>query len=102
MNQNIDDIKDKKIITITSEDGSIDQVELIVAFEFTDLKKEYVVYTKNEIDDNDNVTIYISSVLGDENGETILGGIDTDEEWERIKEVLRELAKDDGQIPAEQ
>lgn len=101
MMQNVNRVEDKKIMTITAEDGSIDQVEIIVAFEFTDLKKEYVVYTKNEVDANDNVTIYISSVLGVENGEAILGGIDTDEEWERIKNVLRELAKEESQIDAE-
>ncbi len=93
MLSNINKGEEKKIMTITAEDGSIDQVEVIVAFEFTDLKKEYVVYTKNEVDANDNVTIYISSVVSVENGEAILGGIDTDEEWDRIKNVLRELAK---------
>ena len=93
MLSNINTGEEKKLMTITAEDGSIDQVEIIVAFEFTDLKKEYVVYTKNEVDANDNVTIYISSVVSVENGEAILGGIDTDEEWDRIKNVLRELAK---------
>lgn len=95
MMQNLNQNDDKKIMTITAEDGSIDQVEIIVAFEFTDLKKEYVVYTKNEVDANDNVTIYISSVISSENGEVVLGGVDTDEEWDRIKNVLRELAKED-------
>lgn len=95
MMQNLNQNNDKKIMTITAEDGSIDQVEIIVAFEFTDLKKEYVVYTKNEVDANDNVTIYISSVISSENGEVVLGGVDTDEEWDRIKNVLRELAKED-------
>lgn len=98
---NINKNEEKKVMTITAEDGSIDQVEIIVAFEFTDLNKEYVVYTKNEVDANDNVTLYISSVVGVENGEAILGGIDTDEEWDRIKNVLRELAKDEPEVAEE-
>ena len=98
--KNTGELQDKKIMSITNEDGSVEDVEIIVAFEFTDLNKEYVVYTKNEVDANDNVTIYISSVLGVENGEALLGGVDTDEEWNRIKDVLRELAKEEG--PEEQ
>ena len=40
----------KKIMSIVQEDGSIDEVEVVIAFEFKDTKKEYVVYTKNEKD----------------------------------------------------
>ena len=39
---------DKKIMSIALPDGSVDEVEVIVSFEFHDTKKEYVVYTKNE------------------------------------------------------
>ena len=42
--------EDKKIMSIVLEDGSIDEVEVLLTFEFTDTKKEYVVYTKNEKD----------------------------------------------------
>ena len=40
----------KEIMSIVQEDGSIDEVEVLVSFEFTDTKKAYVVYTKNEVD----------------------------------------------------
>jgi uncharacterized protein YrzB (UPF0473 family) len=65
-----------------------------LSFEFNDNKKEYIIYTKNETDENGNVTIYISSVSRGEKG-TILGGIEDENEWARIKEVLRELSKDE-------
>lgn len=85
---------DKKTLSIVKEDGSIEEVDLIVCFAFNDTKKEYVVYTRNEKDDNGNTTLYVSSV--DRSGETPkMGGIETDEEWSRIKDVLRELAKND-------
>ena len=87
--------EERDMMTITNEDGTVEEVEVVVAFEFTDLGKEYVVYTKNEVDANDNVTVYISTVESIENGEAILSGIETDEEWSRIKDVLRELAKED-------
>lgn len=86
--------KKKMTLSIIGEDGSIDEVEVVIAFEFKDTKKEYVVYTKNEKDENGNVTVYVSHV--DRNGETPrLYGIDDEEEWNRVKDVLRKLSKKD-------
>ena len=80
------------MMSIVLEDGTTDQVEILLSFEFNDNKKEYVVYTKNETDENGNITIYVSSVTrGD--GMPKLGGVESDEEWSRIKNVLRELSK---------
>mgnify|MGYP003313395687 CR=1 FL=1 len=82
----------KKQMSIVLEDGTIDQAELLFAFEFNDTKKEYVVYTKNEKDENGNITIYVSSVTRD--GDNVkLGSVETDDDWSRIKDVLRELSK---------
>ncbi len=83
---------EKKIMSIIAEDGSIEEVEVILAFEFKDTKKEYVVYTKNEKDENENITIYVSHV-DRSSGEPKLLGIEDEEEWSRIKDVLRELSK---------
>ena len=41
---------ERKVMSIVSNDGSIEEVEVILAFEFKDTGKEYVVYTKNERD----------------------------------------------------
>ena len=82
----------KKIMSIVQEDGSIDVVEVVIAFEFKDTKKEYVVYTKNEKDANGNVTVYVSRI--ERNGETPqLYGVDNEEEWNRVKDVLRKLSQ---------
>jgi len=83
---------DKKMMSIVAEDGSIEEVEVILAFEFKDNKKEYIIYTKNEKDENDNVTVYVSNV-DRSSGEPRLVGVDDDNEWNRIKDVLRELSK---------
>ena len=97
LNNTAKEKEERNTMTIVNENGTTEEVEIIVAFEFTDLGKEYVVYTKNEVDANDNVTVYISTVESIENGEAVLGGIETDEEWSRIKDVLRELAKEDSE-----
>ncbi len=83
---------EKRIMSIVAEDGSMEQVEVILAFEFKDTKKEYVIYTKNERDENDNVTVYVSNV-DRSSGEPKLLGVDDEEEWNRVKDVLRELSK---------
>ena len=83
---------EKRIMSIVAEDGSMEQVEVILAFEFKDTKKEYIVYTKNERDENDNVTVYVSNV-DRSSGEPKLLGVDDEEEWNRVKDVLRELSK---------
>ena len=87
--------EDKKVMSIVLEDGSIDEVEVLLTFEFTDTKKEYVVYTKNETDEAGNVTIYVASLIRTEGQDPKLGSVETDEEWARIKNVLKELSKDD-------
>ncbi len=86
--------KDRKVLSIIKEDGTKEEVELLVCFEFNDTKKEYAVYTRNEKDENGNITIYVSSI--DRSGDIPkMGAIESDEEWSRIKDVLRELSKND-------
>ncbi len=83
---------EKKMMSIVAEDGSVEEVEVILAFEFKDTKKEYVIYTKNEKDENDNITVYVSNV-DRSSGDPKLMGVDDEEEWNRVKDVLRELSK---------
>ena len=86
--------KPKMTMSIIGEDGSIEEVEVVIAFEFKDTNREYVVYTKNEKDANGNVTVYVSHV--DRSGETPkLYSIDDEDEWNRVKDVLRKLSKKD-------
>lgn len=83
---------EKKVMSIVSNDGAIEDVEVILAFEFKDNNKEYVVYTKNEKDENGNVTVYVSNI--DRSGdEPKLVGVESENEWNKIKDVLRELSK---------
>ncbi len=85
-------MEEKQIMSIVNENGDTEEVEVVLAFEFKDNKKEYVVYTKNEKDENGNVTVYVSNVDRSQ-GEPRLMGVESEEEWTRIKDVLRELSK---------
>lgn len=93
-NSGIELEQDKKMMSIIGENGNVEEVEVILAFEFKDTKKEYVVYTRNETDENGNVTVYVSNVNKDGDTPTLLG-VDSEEEWSRIKDVLRELSRED-------
>ena len=90
----MDMIEEERKLTIIDEEGNEQEVEVIVAFEFKDTEQEYVVYTQNETDDNGNITIYVSKI-NEVDGESKLTGIDEEEEWSRIKDVLRELSKEE-------
>ena len=46
------DKEEKKVLSIIKEDGTKEEVELLICFTFNDTKKEYVVYTRNEKDEN--------------------------------------------------
>ncbi len=85
-------MEEKQVMSIIAEDGSIDEVEVILPFEFKDTKKAYVIYTKNEKDENGNVTVYVASVDRSKE-EPVLGPISDEEEWNKIKDLLREISK---------
>ena len=85
-------MSNNKTMIITMPDGSQDTVETLLTFKFNDNNKEYVIYTKNETDENGNITIYISNVI--RNGESVtLTTVSDENEWARIKDVLRDLSK---------
>ncbi len=88
----IENTNEKQMMSIVAQDGSIEEVEVIIAFKFKDTDKEYVIYTKNEKDDKGLITVYVSNV-DRSSGETKLFGVDDEAEWNKIKDVLRELAK---------
>lgn len=82
----------KKRISINKADGVTEEVEEVVSFKMKDNGKHYLVYTKNEADSTGNVTIYVAEVITDNMGTRFLG-VSSDEEWTKVKDVLRTLAK---------
>ena len=85
-------MNEKRITTINKADGTKEQVEEVISFEFSDTKKQYLVYTKNEIDESKNMTIYVTEVKKEGENYKFLG-VSGDDEWEKIKAVLRTLIK---------
>ena len=85
---------EKYTMTTVLADGTSEVVEVLLSFKFNDNNQEYIIYTKNEVDENGNVTLYVSNV--NRNGNDItLTTVSDDNEWARIKDVLRELSKNE-------
>lgn len=80
----------KKIITIFDEKKERHEVEVLSSFKLNESGKSYVIYTKNEVDNNGNVTIY-SYEFDKENNQFIT--ISDDMDWTRIKEIIRDMSK---------
>lgn len=87
-------MEDKKIMTTILPDGSKEEVEVLLTFKFNDNNNEYIIYTKNEVDEAGNVTIYISKI-DRSTGSIVLNTVSDNDEWTRIKSVLRELSKNE-------
>lgn len=86
--------EERRILTINKPDGTTETVEEVISFEFGDTKRKYCVYTKNEMDNEGNVTIYVTEIVKDNEGFKFLG-VESDAEWSRIKDALRKLIKNE-------
>ena len=48
-------MEEKKIISIVDENGAIDEAEELLRLELSEFNKKYIIYTKNETDDKNNI-----------------------------------------------
>mgnify|MGYP000125620124 FL=1 len=86
---------DKKIITVVTPEGEEVEAEVLIYFELADLGKQYIVYTHHEKDKNGMVTVCASRyVLEDD--KAYIEEIETEEEWDRVKNIMREVIKNGG------
>lgn len=79
-------------ITVEKADGTVAEADVLLYFNLKDNGKDYIIYTFNEKDDKDLVTVYTSEVVKDGAGYRF-EDIESDEVWTRIKEVMRSVIK---------
>lgn len=82
----------KKTIIVLDESGNEKEAEILSAFTIKKYNKNYILYTLNEVDENEMVKIYASELIEKDNMYS-LGAIESDEEWTAVKEVMKEIAK---------
>ena len=74
---------------ITDENGKV--YDVILTFHNDNTNKDYIVYTNNELDDEDKLKIYSS--IYEPKTEKLLGNPETKEEWNEIYILLDEVFK---------
>ena len=86
-------MEDKKsTIVVIDESGNEKEAEILRAFTIKKYSKDYILYTLNEIDENEMIKIYASELIKKDNMYS-LGAISSDEEWVAVKEVMKNIAK---------
>lgn len=89
-------MKEHKKMKIIDNSGKVMEYVIILAFLWTKTNKNYIIYTDNTIDENNDLNIYAS--IYDPNDSTKLDEIKTDEEWSEIEKRIQILLNDEGDI----
>ncbi len=79
--------------TVVADDGKITKCEVLFTFESEENGNNYIVYTDNTTDEDDNTRVYASIYMPDVD-ETKLLPIKTEREWSMIEIILDELQQD--------
>ena len=82
----------KRTIVVLDESGNEKEAEILSAFTIKKYNKNYILYTLNEVDENEMVKIYASKLIEKDNMYS-LAAIESDEEWTAVKEVMKDIAK---------
>ena len=82
----------KRTIVVLDESGNEKEAEILSAFTIKKYNKNYILYTLNEVDENEMVKIYASELIEKDNMYS-LAAIESDEEWTAVKEVMKDIAK---------
>lgn len=82
----------EKFITLVNGIEDISEVELLCAFEIEKFSSKYMIYTKNEKDNDGHTIIYAGKIIS-QNEKQYLMNIDDLEEWDQVKEIMKEMAK---------
>ena len=82
----------KRTMVVLDESGNEKEAEVLSAFSVKKYNKNYILYTLNEVDENEMIKIYASELIEKDNMYS-LGAIESDEEWAAVKEVMKEIAK---------
>lgn len=88
----------KETFIIVDETGSKKEARLISLFSLAE--KKYIIYTFDEVDENDMIKLYVS-IFVEKDGVYSFENITDDNEWTRVKDVMRQIAKEDTSTVAQ-
>ena len=81
---------DNKIVVI-NEKGKKVEYEVLFTFESDETERNYIVYTDNKKDKNDNIKVYASIYEEDKNGKIEMLPIESEKEWKVIETILESI-----------
>ena len=84
--------ENKVIFYIINEEGIREEAQILAKYKLSN-NNNYITYTYGEINDNQMIKIYSTGIVED-NGNYSYKEIETNEEWNEIKDVMKELARD--------
>ena len=83
----------KNTFSMIDENGNEVVYDVLFTFESDETKKNYIVYTDNNKDENGNIEVYASIYYPDE-ATSKLEPIKTDKEWKVIETILNTLQEE--------
>jgi uncharacterized protein YrzB (UPF0473 family) len=81
---------EKQTIVVIDKEGKEREAEVLAIFNIDTYKKDYILYTFDEKDENEMVKIYASTLI-EKDDMYSFEEIATSEEWVTIKDVMREM-----------
>ena len=91
---------EKEKFVVVDESGAKKDAERVSLFKLKDSEKTYIVYTFNEVDDN-MIKLYVA-ILNDKDGVYSLENIVDADEWTKVKNAMKKIAKEGQLILKEQ
>ena len=87
---------ENKILKIIDKNGEVIDYNIIFAFYWIKTNRNYIIYTDNTKNENDDLNIYAS--IYDPNDLTKLDDITTQEEWVEVENRINNIINNRGKI----
>ena len=86
------------IITFTAQDenGNDVELEVIAAFENTDTKKQYIIFTDHSANPDGTIRVSAAAFEGELGGKIKIIKIEDPEEWNAVNEYIEQMNKEIG------
>ena len=81
-------------IKVRKSNGELAEAEVLLCFELEDTGKKYILYTFNEVDEQEMETVHASIITENNNGYE-LDSIPA-EEWKEVKDIMRDIIRNEG------
>ena len=86
----------ENILNVEDENGNVIGVEVLDIFTLPEYpEKQYIMYSKGEVVDEENEKVYVSII--DDSGESAeLLNIEDENEWNKVQEYINKVPSEDG------